>query len=77
MSKDHLPIFLVKIMAIFTKGERVRIIEIEKNSDKVYIIKDIKKYKKGGILYLLRILDESHVLRLYYENSRSLLERIC
>ena len=77
MSKAHLPIFLVKIMAIFTKGERVRIIEPEKNSDKVYIIKDIKKYKKGGILYLLRILDENHVLRLYYENSKSLLERIC
>lgn len=77
MNKANLPTFFVKIMSIFTKGERVRIIEPERNSDKIYIIKDIKKYRKGGMLYLLKMLDESHVLRLHYENSKSLLERIC
>lgn len=64
-------------MTVFTKGERVRIIEPEKNSDKIYIIKSIKKYRKGGTLYLLKMLDENPTLRLYYENSESLLERIC
>lgn len=65
-------------MPIFTKGERVRIIEPERNSDKIYIIKGTKKYRKGGVLYLLKMLDEDHhILRIYYENSESLLERIC
>lgn len=64
-------------MSVFAKGERVRIIESEKNSDKVYIIKAIKRYRKGGVLYLLKMLDENPILRLYYENSKSLLERIC
>lgn len=77
MSKANLPIFLVEDMSIFTKGERVRIIESEKNSDRVYIIKGIKRYRKGGVLYLLKMLDENPILRLYYENSKSLLERIC
>jgi len=77
MSKANLPIFFVKIMSVFSKGERVRIIEPEKNSDKIYIIKGIRKYKKGGTLYLLKMLDENNILRLYYENSESLLERIC
>ncbi len=77
MSKANVSIFFVKIMPIFTKGERVRIIEPERNSDKIYIIKDIKKYRKVGMLYLLKMLDESHVLRIYHENSKSLLERIC
>lgn len=64
-------------MSVFSKGERVRIVESEKNSDKVYIIKSIKKYSKGGTLYLLKLLDENPVLRLYYESEKSLLERIC
>ena len=77
MSKANLPIFFVENMSVFAKGERVRIIESEKNSDKVYIIKAIKRYRKGGVLYLLKMLDENPILRLYYENSKSLLERIC
>ena len=64
-------------MSVFSKGERVRIVESEKNSDKVYIIKNIKKYSKGGTLYLLKLLDENPILRLYYESEKSLLERIC
>ena len=64
-------------MSVFAKGERVRIIEQEKKSDKVYIIKSIKKYSKGGTLYLLKLLDETPVLRLYHESDKSLLERIC
>lgn len=69
--------FLYKNMSIFSKGERVRIVEPEKNSDSIYIIKSIKKYSKGGTLYLLKLLDENPVLRLYYESDNSLLERIC
>ena len=68
--------FLQKNMSVFSKGERVRIVEPEKNSDNVYIIKNIKKYRKGGTLYLLKLLDENPVLRLYYENDKPLLERI-
>lgn len=69
--------FLYKNMSIFSKGERVRIVEPEKNSDSIYIIKSIKKYGRGGTLYLLKLLDENPVLRLYYESDKSLLERIC
>ena len=64
-------------MSVFLKGERVRIVESEKNSDSIYIIKSIKKYSKGGTLYLLKLLDENPVLRLYHESDKSLLERIC
>ncbi|MGI0092612.1 MAG: hypothetical protein ACREA8_00760 [Nitrosotalea sp.] len=64
-------------MSVFTKGERVRIVESERDSDKIYIIKGVKRYRKGGTLYLLKMLDENPILRLYYENSKSLLERIC
>jgi hypothetical protein len=64
-------------MSVFSKGERVRIVEPEKDSDNIYIIKDMKKYSKGGTLYLLKLLDENSVLRLYYESDKPLLERIC
>ncbi len=78
MSKLNVLIFSVKNMSVFSKGERVRIIEEqEKNSDKIYLIKNIKKHSKGGTLYLLKLLDENPVLRLYYESEKSLLERIC
>lgn len=77
MSKINLLIFFVKNMSVFSKGERVRIVEPEKDSDNIYIIKSIKKYSKGGTLYLLKLLDENPVLRLYYESDKSLLERIC
>ena len=64
-------------MSVFNRGERVQIIESERDSDKIYIIKDMKKIRKGGVLYLLKSLEEEPVLRLYYEDSTSLLERIC
>ena len=46
------------------------------DAEKIYIIKDIKKTRNGGILYLLKSLEEKPVLRLYYEHKESLLERI-
>ena len=61
-------------MSVFKNGERVRI--IEDNESKVYKIKKIKKIRKGGILYLLKSLEENSVMRLYYENKKLLLERI-
>ena len=64
-------------MSVFNRGERVQIIESERDSDKIYIIRDMKKIRRGGVLYLLKSLEEEPVLRLYYEDSKSLLERIC
>lgn len=64
-------------MSVFSRGEKVQIIESERDSDKIYIIKDMKKIRKGGVLYLLKSLEEEPILRLYFENRESLLERIC
>ena len=63
-------------MAVFSRGERVRIVETDRETDKVYRIKDMKKTRDGGVLYLLKSLEEDPVLRLYYEGKESLLERI-
>ena len=63
-------------MPSFRCGERVRVVESEKDSDPIYIVKRLKKTKNGGILYLLKSLEEEPVLRLYFENKESLLERI-
>ena len=63
-------------MSIFNRGEIVQIIESKRDSDKIYIIKNMKKIRRGGILYLLKSLEEEPVMRLYYEDSRSLLERV-
>ena len=63
-------------MSVFNRRERVRIVAPEIDSEKIYIIKDMKKIRKGGILYLLKSLEEKPILRLYYENEESLLERI-
>ncbi len=63
-------------MSVFNRGEKVQIIELEKESDKIYLIKKMKKIRNGGILYLLKSLEEEPVMRLYYEDDRSLLERI-
>lgn len=62
-------------MSVFNRGERVRITE-SKDLEKIYIVKKIKKVRGGGILYLLKSLEEDSVLRLCYENNESLLERI-
>ncbi|MDE1830318.1 MAG: hypothetical protein KGI25_08345 [Thaumarchaeota archaeon] len=64
-------------MSTFNRGERVRIMGQDCMSEKVYRIKEMKKCKKGGTLYLLKPLEENPVLRLYHEDSKSLLERIC
>lgn len=61
-------------MSVFKSGERVRIVEDDQS--KVYKIKKIKKIRRGGILYLLKSLEENSVMRLYYENKKLLLERI-
>jgi len=63
-------------MSVFVRGERVRIIDPEKNSGIVYRIKDMKKIRKGGTLYLLKSLEKNPILRLYYEDKELLLERI-
>lgn len=63
-------------MSVFNRRERVRIVAQEVDSEKIYIIKDMKKIRKGGTLYLLKSLEEKSVLRLYSENEESLLERI-
>jgi hypothetical protein len=63
-------------MPVFNRGEKVQIIELERESDKIYLIMNMKKTSKGGILYLLKSLEEEPVMRLYYEDKRSLLERI-
>lgn len=63
-------------MSVFNRGERVQIIETERESDKVYIIKAMKKTRKRGILYLLKSLEEKPIMRLFYEDKTSLLERI-
>ncbi len=56
-------------------GDRVRIVSSEGDSEKIYTIKEIKKIRKGGVLYLLKSLDEN-IFRLYYEDKESLLEKI-
>ena len=76
MSKINLPRSKRENMSVFNHGERVRIVEPERDSDKIYVIKKIKKIRKGGNLYLLKSLEEESVLRLYYEDKKSLLERI-
>ena len=63
-------------MTVFNCGDRVRIIEPQGDSEKIYIIKDMKKCKKGAMLYLLKSLEREPVMRLYCEDERSLLERI-
>jgi hypothetical protein len=63
-------------MSVFNRGERVRIIDPEKNSSDVYRIRDMKKIRNGGTLYLLKSLEKNPVLRLHYEGRESLLERI-
>ena len=63
------------IMDPFNRGDMVRISLPDEDSDRVYIIKEIRKIRKGGNLYLLKSLSED-VLRLYYEDKESLLEKL-
>ncbi|MDE1725031.1 MAG: hypothetical protein KGH76_03925 [Thaumarchaeota archaeon] len=64
-------------MSVFIKGERVRIVESRRRKSDVYIIKGIKKYSRGGTLYLLKLLSADPIMRIYHETDKSLLERIC
>ncbi len=62
-------------MATFKIGENVRIIDSRGKSFLTYTVKEIKKSTDGKVLYLLRSEMES-VVRLYYENNETLLERV-
>lgn len=59
-------------MSTFKRGERVRIID----QNTVYRIKDMRKTKSGGTLYLLKSLEEDPVFRMCHEHDEFLLERI-
>jgi len=76
MRKINLSFFFANNMLRFNHGEKVRLTESGEQPSKIYIIKDIKKIRKGGVLYLLKSLEEESIFRLYYENKESLLERI-
>jgi hypothetical protein len=67
--------FFARVVSVFNRGERVRIADPQSET-KVYKIKDIRKIEYCGTLYLLKSLEENHVLRLYYEEDEFLLERI-
>lgn len=63
------------IMSVFRRGERVRIVETGKTSQKTYTIKKIFKSEDGITLYLLKS-EKDLTMRLYYETEESGLERI-
>ncbi|MDE1770381.1 MAG: hypothetical protein KGI28_07525 [Thaumarchaeota archaeon] len=63
-------------MSLINRQEKVRIIGVGEIYDKTYIIKDVKKIRKGGLLYLLKSLEDNSVFRLFYENNESHLERV-
>ncbi len=75
MRKINLHSGFVLIMNVFHSGDMVRIAEGEKDFGKIYMIKEIKKIRKGGNLYLLKSLEDDS-LRLYYEHEESVLEKI-
>jgi len=59
----------------FEKGDLVRIIDSEKNSDIIYKIKKTKKSQDGTKMYLLKS-EPSKISLLYYESTDSHLERV-
>ncbi len=59
----------------FKKGDLVRIIDSEKNSDIIYKIKKMKKSHDGTKLYLLKSTS-SKISLLYYESPYSYLEKV-
>jgi hypothetical protein len=42
-------------MPVFNRGEQVKIVESEEGSDKTYIIKEMKKSRKGGDIISVKI----------------------
>ena len=63
-------------MSNFIRMEKVRIIDSKRDSEEIYVIKDVKKVRKGGVLYLLKPLETDSILRMCYENNESILERV-
>ena len=63
-------------MSLVNRQEKVRIIGLGEIYDRIYAIKDVKKVRKGGLLYLLKSLEDNSVFRLFYENNESHLERV-
>ena len=59
----------------FKKGDLVRLIDSEKNSDIIFKIKKMKKSHDGTKLYLLKSTS-SKISLLYYESSDSYLEKV-
>jgi len=59
----------------FEKGDLVRIIDSEKNSDIIYKIKKTKKSHDGTKMYLLKS-KSSKISLLYYESTNSYLEKV-
>ena len=59
----------------FEKGDLVRIIDSEKNSDIIYKIKKTKKSHDGTKMYLLKS-KSSKISLLYYESTDSYLEKV-
>jgi hypothetical protein len=51
-------------------------ITADSEPSKIYKIKKIRVTRKGGILYLLKSLEKNPILRMYYEDSKMLLERV-
>lgn len=57
-------------MTDYKPGDKVQIIDSEKNSNLIYSIKKIKKSKDGTTLFLLKS-DSSSITLLYYESEVS------
>ena len=58
----------------FEIGDKVRIVENEKNENIVFEISKIKKSADGSLLYLLK-RESSPITLLYYESDESYLEK--
>jgi len=62
-------------MPTFKHGEKVRIIEGGKRSDKTYIIKKIFESEDGVSIYFLKS-EKDRTLRLFHQDENTGLERI-
>ena len=62
-------------MGILKEGEKVRIVDSEKKSNEIYVIKKIKTSKNDTVVYLLKT-DSSNGHILFYDSKTSHLEKI-
>ncbi len=62
-------------MGILKEGEKVRIVDSEKKSNEIYVIKKIKTSKNNTAVYLLKT-DSSNGHILFYDSKTSHLEQI-